>query len=309
MKKTISVFLILCTALFCLSGCKKNTEKKAEGYTFTDDLGRTVTVSSHQRVAALLGSYADIWMLSGGDICAAADDAWEDFSLPLSPDTVNLGSTHSISKDVLLASAPDLVLASSKLSGHLELQETLDACNITAAYFDVSDFDSYLRVLKICTDITEKPERYEIYGDELKTKIDGILARNAQKPAQTVLVLRASASSIRAKNSSGTMLGGMLKDFGCINIADSENSLLENLSLESIILQNPDKIFFVQTGDDMDAVISNVQKMMLENPLWYQLDAVKNGHIYYMDKQLFNLKPNAHFAQAYENLEKILYES
>ena len=129
-------------------------------------------------------------MLSGGDICAAADDAWEDFSLPLSPDTVNLGSTHSISKDVLLASAPDLVLASSKLSGHLELQETLDACNITAAYFDVSDFDSYLRVLKICTDITEKPERYEIYGDELKTKIDGILARNAQKPAQTVLVLR-----------------------------------------------------------------------------------------------------------------------
>ena len=96
---------------------------------------------------------------------------------------------------------------------------------------------------------------------------------------------------------------------GCINIADSENSLLENLSLESIILQDPDKIFFVQTGDDMDAVISNVQKMMLENPLWYQLDAVKNGHIYYMDKQLFNLKPNAHFAQAYENLEKILYES
>ena len=159
MKKTISVFLILCTALFCLSGCKKNTEKKAEGYTFTDDLGRTVTVSSHQRVAALLGSYADIWMLSGGDICAAADDAWEDFSLPLSPDTVNLGSTHSISKDVLLASAPDLVLASSKLSGHLELQETLDACNITAAYFDVSDFDSYLRVLKICTDITENENR------------------------------------------------------------------------------------------------------------------------------------------------------
>lgn len=48
--------------------------------------------------------------------------------------------------------------------------------------------------------------------------------------------------------------------------------------------------------------------MFDENPLWYNLDAVKNNKVYYMDKALYNLKPNARFAEAYENLEKILYE-
>ena len=37
-------------------------------YSFTDDLGREVTVESHERVAALLGSYADMWILAGGEV-------------------------------------------------------------------------------------------------------------------------------------------------------------------------------------------------------------------------------------------------
>ena len=45
--------------------------------TFTDALERSVTVrKSVERVAALLGSFADIWMLSGGSLCAAAVWSW-----------------------------------------------------------------------------------------------------------------------------------------------------------------------------------------------------------------------------------------
>ena len=120
--------------------------------------------------------------------------------------------------------------------------------------------------------------------------------------------MKVSASTIKAKNTSGTMLGGMLKDFGCINIADSDSSLLENLSIESIIQQNPEKIFFVQMGDNVDGTKKNVEKLFSENPLWNELDAVKNGKVYYMEKELYNMKPNARFAEAYEKLEKILYE-
>nr|MDE6763164.1 ABC transporter substrate-binding protein [Oscillospiraceae bacterium] len=122
-----------------------------------------------------------------------------------------------------------------------------------------------------------------------------------------VLAMRASGSSIRVKNSEGTMLGAMLRDFGCKNIADSDNSLLENLSVESIALQDPDKIFFVQTGDDMESVKANVEAFMKEYPLWYELDAVKNGEVYFMEKRLYNMKPNALFFDAYKNLEEILY--
>ena len=104
------------------------------------------------------------------------------------------------------------------------------------------------------------------------------------------------------------MLGEMLSDFECINIADSDETLLENLSLESIIEKNPDRIFIVQAGDDYDGMKRAVESMFNENPAWYELDAVKNGHVHYMDKKLYNFKPNALWGTAYERLEKILFE-
>ena len=77
--------------------------------------------------------------------------------------------------------------------------------------------------------------------------------------------------------------------------------------MESILLQNPDKILIVQSGDDAEGMKKNVEKMFAENPLWNELDAVKNKQVYFLDKHLYNLKPNARWAEAYETLAEILY--
>ena len=66
----------------------------------TDDLGRSVTIERRpQRVAALIGSFADIWCLAGGAdaLVAAADDTFRKFDLPISAETINLGATKDIS--------------------------------------------------------------------------------------------------------------------------------------------------------------------------------------------------------------------
>lgn len=307
MKKLLKTLIFFLLPVSILCGCGKKAESEKTGYTFTDDLGRTVTVSSYEKTAALLGSYADVWMLAGGTVCASADDAWYDFDLNLPEDAVNLGKTKSLSLEKLLSAQPDFVIASTNTPQHLEWQKNLEDAGITVAYFDVSDFDDYLRMLKICTDITGDSEAYETHGTRLQKQIDDILDRSEGKPAQTVLVLRASASFIRAKNSDGTVLGTMLKDFGCKNIADDDDTLLENLSIESIALQNPDKIFFIPSGDDIEGMEKNVETMFRENPLWGELDAVKNKTVYYMEKRLYGFKPNAYWAEAYEKLEDILY--
>ena len=49
-----------------------------------------------------------------------------------------------------------------------------------------------------------------------------------------------------------------------------------------------------------------VETMMAENPAWQQLTAVKEGRLYFMDKNLYNLKPNHRWGEAYEKLEEIL---
>lgn len=308
MKRVISLCLLF-ALLLC--GCSAPAEENgAEGYTFTDDLDRTVTVTSTERVAALLGSYADIWLLAGGTVCAAADDAWDDFDLPLSEDTVNLGGTKDLSLEALLASAPTFVLASTNTPQHLEWESALQGAGITVAYFDVSSFDDYLRMLKTCTELTGNEESYARYGESVAAVVEEVTSHSRaamEEDAATVLVLRASASSIRAKNSEGNVLGELLGDMGCINIADSDSNLLENLSVESIYLQNPDHIFIVQVGDDAAGMKENLNRFFAENPLWLELDAVKNDKVHYMDKRLFNLKPNAYWGESYIRLEEILF--
>ena len=119
-----------------------------------------------------------------------------------------------------------------------------------------------------------------------------------------ILLLRAASGFVKAKGSSGTILGEMLADMGCINIADGDSSLLENLSVEAVIRENPYHIFAVTMGSDTEAAKRSLENLIRENPAWSTLDAVKNGRLYVMDKTLFNLKPNDRWAESYE----ILYE-
>lgn len=309
--KKLFKFLLVLTVLF--TGCTANptnNNQDGEVVTFVDDLGREVTVQNPERVAILLGSFADMWVLAGGTVIASADDAWDDFNLDMPKDAVNLGQTKSLNLEKLFEANPDFVIASTNTRIDVEWQDTLENAKIPTAYFDVNNFDDYLRVLKICTEITGRDDLYQTNGLDIQKEIEKIIdqseARVAKDGAPKVLSLRASSSSVRAKNSEGNVLGEMLKNLGCVNIADSDESLLENLSLEHIIQEDPDYIFFVQLGDDKAAVDANIQKFIDENPAWQQLTAVKEGRVYNMDKRLFNLKPNARWAEAYEELERIL---
>ena len=308
--KIFSLLLIL--SLLC--GCAGKQEpvpvEPADAVTFTDDLGRTVTVSDPQRVACLLGSFAQVWQLAGGQVIATADDAWDDFGLELPGDAVNLGGTKHLSLELLLAARPDFILASTNTRQNMELQETLVATDIPVAYFDVFDFSDYLRLLKICTDITGCSDRYETYGtaveQEIRCVIDRSRLRLQQEEAPKVLFLRASASAVHVKNSEGVVLGDILKNLGCINIADSDATLLENLSMERILEADPDFIFVVQQGDNGEGTRAYVRQFLQEHPAWAQLTAVKNDHVHFLEKSLFGLKPNHRWGQAYEIVEEIL---
>lgn len=311
MKIKVVLIGFIITCMLC--GCIKSAggiSDDGRKTTFVDDLGQEITVGTPKRVAALLGSYADIWYLAGGTVVATADDAWEDFGLELPEDTINLGMTKKPSMEKLLEAAPDFVIASTNTQANLDMKDTLEAAKITTAYFDVSDFDDYLRMLKICTEITGRDDLYEKNGLVIEEQIQEIIAQSQNRleasDAPKILYLRASATSIRAKNSEGTVLGNMLKDLGCINIADSESGLLETLNIEYILQEDPDYIFVVQAGDDTEGTKAALEELMGANTPWAGLSAVREKNVFVLDKHLFNLKPNARWAKAYEILEGIL---
>ena len=281
----------------------------AASVTFTDALGHTVTIGRPRRVAVLIGSFADVWCLAGGKdvLVATADDAWTQFDLNL-PETVeNIGGAKSPSAEAVLAAQPDLVIASAGTQADVELQPILQAAGIPTVYFDVSSFDDYLAMLEICTRITGCPERYETYGTAVQAQVDAALARAEGQEGLSVLYLRASTGSCKVKNSEGSVLGEMLAALGCVNIADSDDSLLEELSMEAILAADPDKIFIVLQSNDVEAARASLEASLLADPAWQQLRAVQSGDCHYLDQRLYNLKPNARWGEAYEALADILY--
>ena len=49
-----------------------------------------------------------------------------------------------------------------------------------------------------------------------------------------------------------------------------------------------------------------VETYFVDHPLWNELDAVKEGRVYFMEKELYNLKPNHRWGEAYRKLQEIL---
>lgn len=305
------IVCILAALLLLMSGCGQAASSAApagEAVTIQDDLGRQVTVQQPQRVASLIGSFADIWCLAGGkdSLVAAAHDTWTNFDLGLDDSVADLGSISEPSLETLIAAEPDLVLASCNTDADLALLDTLEDMDIPVAFFGVSSFSEYLHMLDVCTQITGQRDRYETYGTALQQQIDGAKAQ-ADGSRPKVLYVRASGSSCKAKNSQDSVLGEMLQDLDCENIADSDTGLLENLSLEAILEADPDYIFAVLQGTDREKAQETLDQALLSNPAWQSLTAVQEGRYLVLDSALYNLKPNARWGEAYENLAQILY--
>lgn len=275
---------------------------------FTDDLGQEFAVDRPERVVAMIGSFADIWLLAGGEdsLVATAQDAWESYELELGEDVANIGSGMKPSAELVLAAQPDLILASSISSSNLDLKETFDRAGIPAAYFDVASFEDYLDLLALCTRLTGQEKNYETYGTEVKTRVENAAARR-DGSAPKVLNLQISGRSCAVKGSRDNVLGEMLATLGCSNIADQNGSLLEELSLEAIIEADPDYIFAVYHGTDAAGAQANLEKNLLSNPAWSGLRAVREKRFYILERRLYNLKPNALWGEACEKLADILY--
>lgn len=305
---------VLLAALLCLlvAACAPAAQSRPDGeqdITFTDSLGNQVVLEqAPERVAALLGSYAEAWVLAGGEdsLMAVTRDAFEERGMELGEEVANLGDSHQPNLEALFAAQPDLVLLTPDLEGQLVLKESLDSAGIPNAWFKVETFEDYLAMLRIFTDLTGREDLYELNGLAVQVRIEAVKAAVQEKEGPSVLLLRAFSSNVKAKNSDN-IAGVMLRDLGCKNIADSDSGLLEELQMEVILTANPEYIFVVTMGSDTEKAMDNLEALFQSDPAWQSLTAIKQGNVYVLDKQLFHYKPNARWGESYEKLAGILY--
>ena len=314
MKKVVLFICVIFT--FSLSGCLPQSPQNTGNpgaYTFTDALGNTVSVDNPQRVIAMMGSFAETWILAGGSLIGVTADAFDERGLELPENTANLGFFRSPNVESIVALNPDLVLLSAETPAHTALRETLNMTGINTAYFSVTHFPDYLEMLRIFTEITGQTGRYQRYGLDVQREIDGWISAAAEKmdledQEQPSILFLITASSGAHSQGSDTMTGKMLKDLGCLNIVDGLTSPLRELSMETVIMSDPDYIFVVPMGHDGDLAARHLRGSITSNPAWRDLTAVKNDRYILLPEEKFLYKPNQRWGESYAYLYEILFK-
>lgn len=316
--KLSKLILLSCVLLF-LAGCnseeKDTQEFENDGLIYEDALGNKVEFTEQEiqeitdgtkKVAVLNGSIAEIWSLAGGKLAGVTEDAYEDGrEMSIDDTTVNVGSLKAPNVEILLDSNIDMAILSADLESSISLKDKLDDMGVKTVYHSVETFEDYLEVLDFFTHLTGRRDCYEKYGTLIADTINAQIARQDDSHP-TVLLLRTYSSGVKAKGSDN-MTGIMLKELGCVNIADGEERLLDNLSLEVILEKDPEYIFVTVMGSDEEAGLESVKALLADNPAWNDLTAVKEEHCYVLPKNMFHNKPNHRWGESYHMLADILY--
>ena len=273
----------------------------------TDSNGSQITLdTSAPRVVAAYGSFAEAWLLAGGELCGVTQDALEQRDLGLPEDIAVVGTVKEPNAEEIIALEPDLVLLASDITAQAEIRDVLENAGLACAFFQVDTFADYAFMMEQLCAITGREDLYEENVTQVGQQIEEAQAKAALSSTRpNVLLIRAFSTGIKAKTDD-ELAGAILKDLGAHNIADDHPSMLEDLSLEEVIAADPDYIFVTTMGDEQKA-LDYLNGLIQQNPAWSELSAVKEDRYIVLPKDLFHYKPNNRWGESYQYLGEILY--
>ena len=298
----IPLLLLALTLALAVSGA-------AETVTFTDALGREVTLAVPvRRAVAFEGSLAEAYLTCGGTLVGATEDAVTERGLSLGGEVSVIGTVKQPSLELTVALEPELILLSADSAAHLKLLDALTALGVPCAYFSFDTWQEYMDMADVLCRLTGHEELLEVQREQVQRPIEAIVSRareDARYGQRTALLLRAYSTGVKAKGSD-SLAGAMLAEMGLVNIADRDGALLESLTLEQILIDDPEWIFITTMGESRERAMDALAEALTNNPAWGALTAVREGRVVELDKSLFHYKPNARWAQAYALLEDLL---
>ena len=314
----IGLFALL--LLGSLSACANTTEQtkqtenaqqletSKEGYiAYRDVFGREqeLTAENAKRVVALYGSFAEAWEQAGGTLVGVTEDAIKERNMDLGEDVAMIGSVKEPNFEEIIALSPSLVLLSADVAAQVDLEPALQQAGIPYAYFRVDTIEDYMEMMRIFSCVNGREDLYEQNAKSVYDKVQEIKTLAASQPDPTGLLIRAFSTGAKAKGADN-QTGVILQDLGVDNIAARHDNLLEDLSIEEIMTEDPDYIFIITMVNEQEA-LNALEKGIMANPAWAGLSAVQEDKCYLLPKDLFHYKPNARWAESYAYLAKILY--
>jgi len=312
-RKTLTLILTLLIAL--LVGCAPQTQPivastptdilvteapAAEGLTFTDGLGREVTLSAPaKRVVSLAPSNTEVLFAVGAGEQIVGRDEFSDYPAEAAAiDSVG-GSMGEYSAEAIVALEPDLVLAAEINTP--ELVNQLESLGVTVYYLsNPHTLEEMYTNLEIVAALTGHDATELI--DSLKARVAAVdekIASTSERPS-VFYEIDGSDSAKPYSYGPGTFGNLLIERAGGFNIGSEATDPYPQISLEQIVVADPSIIIL---GDSMWGVTSEA---VIAREGWSTIAAVKSSQIFPIDDNLIS-RPGPRLVDGLEALAKILH--
>ncbi|GAB4497933.1 MAG: ABC transporter substrate-binding protein [Anaerolineales bacterium] len=278
------------------------TEAATEGLSFTDGLGREVTLAAPaQRIVTLAPSLTEFVFAVGAGEQLVGRDELSDFPAEAA-DVASIGSTFgAVNTEAILALEPDLVLA-AEINTPEQVQE-LESLGLTVYYLsNPLTYDELYEQVKLFGQLTGHEDEATALAESLATRVEAVesaVANVTEKPT-VFYEIDGTDPAKPWTTGPGTFMNTMISMAGGVNIGGVLSDPFAQISVEEIVAQDP-KIILL--GDTLYGVTI---ESIAERAGWGDLSAVKEGNIYAFDDNLAS-RPGPRMVDGLEELLKILH--
>ncbi|MDA8187780.1 MAG: cobalamin-binding protein [Dehalococcoidales bacterium] len=287
MQKLLALSLALILAL--VGGCAPGQAVPAVGQpvktagsefplSITDDAGRTVKIEKPaKRIVSLAPSNTEILFALGlGDSVVGVDDYSNYPNEAKSKEKVGSFADTSIEKVVALE--PDLVLATNI---HVKtVVPKLETRGLATVVVQPKNLARLLDNIRTVGTLAGKAREAETLADGLQRRVEDIAnkTKTASSRPRVFFELDAKLYTVGP----GTFADDMIDKAGGANIAADAKTEWPQLSLEAIVLKDPDIVFLADHGfgETVDKVKGR--------PGWEKITAVRNDRVIPLDPDLVN---------------------
>ncbi|MDT2047036.1 Fe(3+) dicitrate ABC transporter substrate-binding protein [Priestia flexa] len=287
MKKSLGMVAALSGLLF-LGACggaveesKSTGEKNGDTVTMKHELGETDVSKEPKKVVALELSFVDALEGLGMQPVGIADDNKKDMIEKLvdgKVDYTSVGTRQQPNLEVISSLQPDLIIADVQRHKAIykELQQiapTIELKSRESTYEEnIESFETISKAVGKEDVANKRLQEHEQTIQELKDTLK-------EEAGQTVLPAVVRDTSFQAHTSS-SYDGEFLEKLGLKNAVESEEAYAE-MNLEQLSDINPGILIL---ANNEGKLITDEWK---NNPLWKDLDAVKNDKVFVVDRDLW----------------------
>jgi iron complex transport system substrate-binding protein len=292
--------LLITLLIALMAACAPQATPTATALTFTDGLGRQITIAGPaQHVVSLAPSNTEILFAIGAGSQVVGRDQLSDFP-EAAKNVTDVGSTFdALNTEQIVSLKPDLVLAAEINTP--EQVKQLEGLGLTVYYLkNPHTLEEMYGNLEIVAQLTGHEQETATLTESLKKRVAAVdekIAPISSRP-NVFYELDATDPAKPYTAGKGTFIDQLIDRAGGRNIASALEEYPQ-MSLEQVVAADPS---FIILGDSAYGI---TPESIAQRPGWENLSAVKNNQVFPFDDNLVS-RPGPRLVDALEALAKLL---